>query len=50
MIRIIKDGKEVFFSEELYQIAEELVIRDAEVKSIEVTLKTEAILERDGHL
>ena len=50
MIRIYKDGKQVFFSEELYQIAEELVIRDADVKSIEVTLKTEAILERDGRL
>ena len=50
MIRIYKDGKQVFFSEELYQIAEELVIRDADVKSIEVTLKTEAILERDEHL
>ena len=50
MIRIYKDGKQLFFSEELYQIAEELVIRDAEVKSIEVTLKTEAILERDGRL
>ena len=38
IIRLIKDGKVVFETEDLHHMHEELVIRDKDVKEIVVTV------------
>ena len=37
IIRLIKDGKTVFETEDLHHLHEELIIRDKDVKEIVVT-------------
>tara|TARA_R100001463_G_scaffold127696_1_gene185906 strand:+ start:309 stop:455 length:147 start_codon:yes stop_codon:yes gene_type:complete len=48
MIRIIKDGKVIFESDKLYTIADELILEDADVKEIEVSLNPKAMEKKNG--
>jgi len=50
MIRILKDGKLLFESENLYRIVDELIYEDMDVKEIVVTINEEALAKRDGRV
>jgi len=48
MIRIFKDGKEIYKNENIHQVAEEILFNDYDVKEIVVNINREMVEKKYG--
>tara|TARA_A100001515_G_scaffold23866_1_gene18435 strand:- start:271 stop:423 length:153 start_codon:yes stop_codon:yes gene_type:complete len=48
MIRIFKDGKEIYKNENIHQVAEEILFNDYDVKEIVVNINHEMVEKKYG--
>ena len=50
MIRIFKDGKEIYKTDNIHQVAEEILFHDYDVKEIVVNINREMVEKKYGRI